>query len=314
MKILHLDENHPILWQRLQEMGFENEQAYQASKAEVEAEIADYQGLVLRSRFLLDQAFLKKASALRFIARVGAGLENIDVDCAKSLGITLLNAPEGNRNAVGEHTLTLLLALLNKIVPAHREVTQGIWRREANRGEELTGKTLGILGYGNTGKAFAEKLRGFELRVLAYDLLQGVGDENALQVSMQKLYEEIDILSLHLPQTPLTLGKVDDAFIRAFKKPFYLINTARGRIVKTADLVKHLKTGRLKGAGLDVLEYEKSSFEALFRAEELPGDFQYLTQAQNVVLSPHIAGWTLESKRGLAEVIAQKIKEAFTPA
>lgn len=311
MRVLHLDENHPILWARLAQMGFDNYADYQSPKSQIEAEIDRYEGLIIRSRFPLDKTFLQKAKRLRFIGRVGAGLENIDVTCATELGIALFSAPEGNRNAVGEHALALLLALLNKIVPAHAEVEKGRWRREANRGEELGGKTVGIIGYGNTGKAFAKILRGFDTTVLACDIIPGLGDENARQVSLDFLQAQADVLSLHVPQTPLTIGMVNDSFVKAFQKPFYLLNTARGIVVKTADLVRHLKSGRIKGAGLDVLEYEKSSFERLFQGDEPPQDFHYLTQADHVVLSPHVAGWTVESKRKLAAVIAQKIAENF---
>ncbi|MEH0007425.1 MAG: NAD(P)-dependent oxidoreductase [Flavobacteriales bacterium] len=311
MRVLHLDENHPILWARLAQMGFDNHADYQSSKAQIESEIARYGGLIIRSRFPLDKTFLQKAKRLRFIGRVGAGLENIDATCATELGIALFTAPEGNRNAVGEHALALLLALLDKIVPAHAAVKKGRWRREANRGEELSGKTVGIIGYGNTGKAFAKILRGFDTTVLACDIIPGLGDENARQVSLDFLQAQADVLSLHVPQTPLTIGMVNDSFVKAFQKPFYLLNTARGTVVKTADLVRHLKSGRIKGAGLDVLEYEKSSFERLFQGGEPPQDFHYLTQADHVVLSPHVAGWTVESKRKLAEVIARKIAENF---
>ncbi len=311
MRVLHLDENHPILWERLAQMGFDNHADYQSTKSQIEGEIDRYEGLIIRSRFRLDSSFLQRAKRLRFIGRVGSGLENIDVACATSLGIALFSAPEGNRNAVGEHTLALLLALLNKITSADKEVKKGRWRREANRGEELSGKTVGIIGYGHTGKAFAQKLRGFEARVLTFDIAPGLSDENARQVPLAVLQAEADILSLHVPQTPLTTGMVDDSFIRAFQKPLYLLNTARGAVVKTADLVRHLQSGRIKGAGLDVLEYEQSSFERLFQGAELPRAFDYLTRADHVVLSPHVAGWTLESKRKLAEVIVQKIAENF---
>lgn len=311
MRILHLDENHPLLKRRLDELGFQNDEDYQSSKVDIEAKISAYQGLVIRSRFPIDKAFLQKAKALRFIARLGAGMENIDVTYAAQCDIKLFNAAEGNRNAVGEHALTLLLALLNKIVPANEEVRRGLWRREAQRGEELDGKTVGIIGYGHTGKAFAKKLRGFEVRVLAHDILEDVGDAQATQVPLEQLWEEADVLSLHIPQTPLTIGMVNDAFIRRFKKPFYLINTARGSALKTSDLVEHLKTAKVKGAGLDVLEYEGTNFQTRFQQGDMPAAFRYLTRANNVILSPHVAGWTVESKRKLAETIVEKIGAAF---
>jgi D-3-phosphoglycerate dehydrogenase len=278
--------------------------------------IAHYDGLVIRSRFSIDKTFIDAASKLRFIARVGAGLENIDVDYAGSKDITLISAPEGNRNAVGEHALGMLLSLFNNLNKADKEVRSGQWNREGNRGVELDGKTVGLIGYGNMGKAFAKKLRGFEVEVLCYDIKEGVGDTHARQVSLQELQAQADVLSLHTPQTPLTMGMVNKAFIDAFRKPFWLINTARGKSVVTQDLVDALKNGKLLGAGLDVLEYEKSSFENLFKTEQigsnqLPEAFNYLIHSNRVLLSPHVAGWTVESHEKLAQTIVDKIKANF---
>src|SRR5690606_24314288 len=255
---------------------------YTSSKEAVEQKISTYDGIILRSRFTIDKQFLDAAKNLKFIGRVGAGLENIDCDYAKTKGVTLIAAPEGNRNAVGEHALGMLLALFNKLHKADAEVRQGKWLREANRGLELDEKTVGIIGYGNMGKAFAKKLRGFDVDVLCYDILPNVGDANAKQVSLQELQEKADILSLHTPQTPETQGMINASFIKQFKKPFWFINTARGKSVVTSDLVAALKNGKILGAGLDVLEYEKSSFENLFKndvissAVEIPEAFQYL--------------------------------------
>lgn len=324
MKILHLDKNHPLLLNQLNDLGFTNHEDYTASKAEIEAKISDYDGIIIRSRFSVDKQFLDAASNLKFIGRVGAGLENIDCDYAEQKGIYLISAPEGNRNAVGEHTLGMLLSLFNKLNKADKEVSQGKWLREANRGLELDGKTVGLIGYGNMGKAFAKKLRGFDVEVLCYDIKANVDDENCKQVSLEELQEKADVLSLHTPQTPLTLGMINSKFINSFKKSFWLINTARGKSVVTEDLVEALETGKILGAGLDVLEYEKSSFEDLFKVDEtkfrwmrkgkksnLPEAFQYLINADNVVLTPHVAGWTIESNIKLAQTIVDKIKAKF---
>ena len=219
----------------------------------------------------------------------------------------MISSPEGNRNAVGNHTLALLLALLNKLKKADQEIAQGLWLREENRGYELDSLTVGIIGYGNMGKAFAKKLRGFDCRVLCYDIKEGVGDICATQVSLEVFQKEVDVVSLHTPETPLTLGMVNTTFIEGFAKNFWLINTARGKSVITEDLVSALQKGKILGAGLDVLEYEQSSFENFFKGT-LPEAFSYLTHANNVILTPHIAGWTIESKTLLSQVIVDKIK------
>ncbi len=313
MKILHVDKNHPLLLEELHKLGFQNEEEYTASKEEIQTKIQAYDGLIIRSRFTIDKEFLLAASNLKFIGRLGAGLENIDTAFAKKQGIKLFSAPEGNRNAVGEHALGMLLALFNKLKIADAEVRQGIWKREENRGIEVEGKTIGIIGYGNMGKAFAKKLRGFDCEVICYDIKENVGNKDAKQVSLEELQENAEILSLHTPLTPTTKNMVDKTFIAGFKKSFWLLNTARGQSVVTQDLVEALKRGKVLGAGLDVLEYEKSSFENLFsNKENMPAAFQYLIQANNVLLSPHIAGWTIESKEKLAQVIVDKIAAAFS--
>ncbi len=320
MKILHLDSNHPILAEKLAAAGFENELDHAIAKADLEKKIANYDGIIIRSRFTIDSAFLRKATRLKFIGRVGAGLENIDLNTAKELNITCFNAPEGNRNAVGEHALGMILNLFNKLNKAHREVQQGIWDREGNRGLELEGKTVALIGYGNMGKSLARKLSGFNCEVICYDIQSNVGDEHAQQVTLKKLQLHADVLSLHTPQTPLTIGMVDREFIAGFKKPFYLINTARGKSVVTEDLVEALEQGKILGAGLDVLEYEQSSFESLFRnlpagrqESEIPTAFKKLLQMPQVLLSPHVAGWSVESNFKLADVIASKIIANFKP-
>jgi len=311
MKILHLDKNHPLLLEQLATAGFQNEEDYTASKETVEEKIDAFEGIVIRSRFEIDKTFLDAAINLKFIARVGAGLESIDTSYAKSKKITLIAAPEGNRNAVGEHALGMLLSLFNKLKQADNEIKKGLWNRESNRGVELDGKTVGIIGYGNMGKAFAKKLRGFEVEVLCYDIKKNVGDQNAKQVSLIELQEKADVLSLHIPWTPETDKMVNIDFISKLKKPFWLLNTSRGKCVVTSDLVTSLKSGKILGAALDVLEYEKSSFETLFTENELPEALQELIQMENVLLSPHIAGWTVESKEKLAQVIVDKIKVLY---
>jgi len=308
MKILHLDSNHTLLLDQLNDLGFVNDEDYSSSKEEILKKIHVYDGIILRSRFSIDRHFLHKATSLKFIGRVGAGLENIDCEYAEKKGVHLISAPEGNRNAVGEHTLGMLLSLFNKLNKADKEVRNGKWLREENRGIELYGKTIGIIGYGNMGKAFAKKLRGFEVTVLCYDIKPNLGDENCTQVSLSELQEKVDVLSLHIPETPHTTAMIDASFINQFKNPFWLLNTARGKSVVTHDLVAALKSGKILGAGLDVLEYEKSSFENLFSKDKIPEAFQYLIQSENVLLSPHVAGWTVESKRKLAQTIVDKIK------
>jgi len=310
IKILHIDSNHPLLWEQLQQAGFQNEADFTSSKQEVEAKIENYHGIVIRSRFKIDKTFLDKATNLQFIARVGAGLESIDCDYATAKGIHLIAAPEGNANAVGEHAIGMLLSLFNKLNKANNEVKSGQWKREANRGHELEGKTIGIIGYGNMGKSFAKKLRGFDVTVLCHDILPNLGDDNATQVSLAELQERTDVLSLHTPWTPETDKMINSDFINKFKKPFWLINTARGNSVVTADLVEALKSDKILGAGLDVLEYEKLSFETLFEGEK-PAAFEYLLQAENVLLTPHIAGWTFESHQKLAQTIVDKICKIY---
>ncbi len=310
MKVLVVDENHPILIERLLKAGFKVDEDYDSSKFQIEQKIASYNGLIIRSRFPIDKDFLNKATALQFIGRVGAGLENINVDYAEKKGIKLYNAPEGNRDAVGEHTLGMLLSIMNKFVKAHDEIRNGIWEREGNRGEEIGGKTIALIGYGNMGKAFAKRLKGFNAKVIFHDILPNLSDENAMQVSLEEIFREADVLSLHTPFTPLTKDMVNAEYIANFKKPFYFVNTARGKSVVTNDLVAALKSGKVKAAALDVLEYEKSSFESLFQ-ENFPPALEYLINAENVLLTPHIAGWTVESKFKLANVIANKILKDF---
>ena len=310
MKILHLDSNHPLLIEHLTDLGHTNHEDYNSSKKAVEAKIHLYDGLIIRSRFRIDAGFLDKATQLKFIGRVGAGLENIDTDYAYAIGVHLISAPEGNQNAVGEHALGMLLSLFNKLTISDREVRNGIWQRESNRGNELDGKTIGIIGYGHMGKAFSKKLQGFDVDVLCYDIKANVGDENSRQVPLEVLQEKAHILSLHVPQTAATINMVNTDFISSFKHPFWLLNTARGNCVVTSDLVKALESKKIRGAALDVMEYEKSSFETIF-SNKTPLAFSSLLKADNVIFSPHIAGWTIESHRKLAQTIVDKIKFQF---
>lgn len=310
MKILHIDQNHPVLWSELSVLGYENTEGYTLTRQEILSIIESYDGVVIRSRILIDRAFINAAKQLKFIARVGAGLDAIDTEYAAEKGVTLISAPEGNSNAVGEHALGLLLNLLNNINRADRQLRQGFWQREANRGHELSGHTVGIIGYGHMGKAFAKTLRGFDCPVLCYDIKPRVGDQNAHQVTLDQFFAQAQVVSLHTPLTPETEFMINAEFIDKFTHDFYLINTARGRSVVTQDLVSALKSGKVLGAGLDVLEYEHSSFEKL-HTQELPKALETLLSLDNVILSPHIAGWTHQSKEKLAQVIVAKIQNQF---
>ena len=308
MKILLLDKNHPLITEQLSEKGFVLEEDFSSSYEQVLEKIHLYEGIIIRSRIPLDAHFLEKAKNLKFIARVGAGMENIDTTKAQELGIKLINSPEGNKDAVAEHVIGMLLVLMNRLFISSNEVKKGIWLREENRGEEILGKTFGIIGYGNMGKAVAKRLSGFGCKTIFYDIKPNLSDEFATQVSLQKLQENTDILSLHTPLTEDTLYMIDEEFISKMKKNFYFINTARGKNLKTSALVNAFKSGKIKGACLDVLEYEKTSFENLETKNE---DLEYLLNSEKAIITPHIAGWTHESKIKLAQVIVDKIL-AFT--
>jgi len=308
MKILLLDKNHPLITEQLSEKGFVLEEDFSSSYEQVLDKIHLYEGIIIRSRIPLDAHFLEKAKNLKFIARVGAGMENIDITKTQELGIKLINSPEGNKDAVAEHVIGTLLVLMNRLFISSNEVKNGIWLREENRGEEILGKTFGIIGYGNMGKAVAKRLSGFGCKTIFYDIKPNLSDEFATQVSLQELQENTDILSLHTPLTEDTLYMIDEEFISKMKKNFYFINTARGKNLKTSALVNALKFGKIKGACLDVLEYEKTSFENL---ETKNKDLEYLLNSEKAIITPHIAGWTHESKIKLAQVIVDKIL-AFT--
>ncbi len=310
MKILLLDTNHPYIKTGLELLGHTCDEDFINSKSVIELKIKNYQGVVIRSRFSIDKHFIDAATNLKFIARAGAGLENIDCAYAEKRNIKLISAPEGNMNAVGEHALGMLLNLLNHLNKVDKEVRQGIWLRAKNRGTELEGKTIGIIGYGHMGKSFAKKLRGFNVKIICYDILPNMSDNYVTQVTLNEVFEKTDILSLHTPQTKLTINMVNHNFISKFKKPFYLINTARGSAVNTNDLVDALENNKILGACLDVLEYEKNSFESLF-SSDLPTPMRYLIQSDKVILSPHIAGWTHESNYKLAKTVVDKVALNF---
>jgi D-3-phosphoglycerate dehydrogenase len=307
-KILFIDTAHQALMQELTRDGYQCEYFPEKDRRALKKIVKNYTGLIIRSKIILDKNFLGHAKKLRFIGRVGAGMENIDVDFAQSIGIKCLNAPEGNRDAVAEQAIGMLLMLFNNLLTADKEVRKGIWLREENRGIELGGKTVGIIGYGNTGGAFARKLSGFGVEVLAYDKYKsGFTDDFVTESSMEALFEKSDILSLHVPLTEETTYLVNDTFIHRFQKSIYLVNTSRGKVLKTADLVKNLQSGKVKGVCLDVLEYEGLSFENL-TSGQLPTDFEELVKMPNVILSPHIAGWTHESSYKMAMILVEKIR------
>ncbi|TXF76143.1 2-hydroxyacid dehydrogenase [Chryseobacterium sp.] len=309
MKILQLDKNHPLITEQLSAKGFHLEEDFISTYEEILNKIRNYDGIIIRSRIPLDRNFLEHAKNLRFIGRVGAGMENIDVETAAELSITLINSPEGNRDSVAEHVIGMLLILMNRLFIASNEVKNGIWKREENRGDELFGKTFGIIGYGNMGKAVAKRLCGFGVKVIFHDIKSNLSDEFATQVTLEDLKAEADILSLHIPLTAETHYIVDETFISEMKKDFYFINTARGKNVNTKALVEAIKAGKIRGAALDVLEYEKASFEKLETKNE---DLQYLLNSEKTIVTPHIAGWTHQSKEKLAQIIVDKIAASFS--
>ena len=309
MKVLFIDSVHPILEDRLKMMGFACEHDYTSNRETIIKKLPDFEGIVIRSRIKVDGAFLSSAKQLKFIARSGAGLENIDLDAAKKRGIHLFSAPEGNRQAVGEHSLGMILSLFNRLSLADQEIRSGKWQREANRGFELSGKTIGIIGYGNMGKAFAKCLSGFDCEVLTYHL-SDTSDDYAKKSSLESIQNKAQIISFHTPYDDSTHHYLDESFVQKMKHPFYVINTARGKVIKTKALVEGLKSNQILGACLDVLEYEKGCFENLFE-NEMPEDFNYLINSPKVLLSPHVAGWTHESYEKLSSVLADKIETTF---
>lgn len=312
-KILLIDTLHSSFKTKIESHGFVCIEGYDWSKEKIIAELHQYSGIVIRSRFKIDRDFLSSPHQLKFIARVGAGMENIDVQFAEAIGIKCLHAPEGNRDAVGEFAIGTLLSLFRNLNKADAEVRKGIWLREENRGIELQGKTVGIIGFGNMGSAFAKKLHGFDVHIITYDKYIEINRNKfpyVTQVDISGLFNATDILSLHVPLTEETRMMVNNAFINSFSKNIFIINTARGKCLNTADLVKNMQSGKVLGACLDVLEYESTSFEKLDK-ENLPEAFQYLINSNKVVLSPHIGGWTHESNEKMAEVLVKKIFRVF---
>lgn len=312
MNILVTDHTHPILPQLLREAGHHVDinpaVDYDSLLGLMSAQTPRYDALVVRSKVVIDRNFLDHARHLRCIGRLGAGMETVDTAYAAQLGITCLNSPEGNQVAVGEHAAGLLLALFNHIARADAEVRRGLWQRESNRGLEVKGKTIGIIGFGHMGSAFAQRLQGFECTLLAYDKYKPAGYAPAYvqEVSLAELQRRADVVSLHVPLTDETHYMVDSDFLHAFAKEIYLLNTSRGAVVKTADLAAALKEGKVLGAALDVMEYEDMTADGL-DTTTLPADFQYLLASPRTVLTPHVAGWTVESKEKLARVLAEKM-------
>ena len=297
MRVLIADRTHEVLEQRLREAGLavsvEPDHDYESLMQAAQG----CDGLVVRSKVIIDKAFIDRVPSLRCIGRVGAGMETIDVDYAESKGIRCLNSPEGNRDAVGEHAVGLLLALLDNIARADAEVRQGLWRREANRGYELGPLTVGIIGYGNMGQSFAKRLSGFGCRVVVYDKYKEIG-------SLEEVQRDADVVSFHVPLTDETRHYLDTAFIEKMARPFFVVNTARGAVVNTEALVQGLESGKVRGAALDVLEYENMQADGL---GDVAPAMRYLMESSRTVLTPHVAGWTVESKYKLAALLADKI-------
>ena len=311
MKILHLDKNHDSLINELKSSGYINVEAYKMTLANVKSIIHQFDGIVIRSRFKIDADFLKNGKRIKFIARVGSGIENIDIQYLKKREIELISAPEGNSNAVGEHAVCLILSLLNKLNLANDSVKNEQWNRDKFRGHEIENKTIGIIGYGNTGKSLAKKLTGFNVKeIIFYDIMKKTKDSIARQVSIEELQNKSNILSIHTPENKLSIGMINKYFIEKVKNPFWLINTARGSAVKTKDLIDGIQNGKILGAALDVLEYEKKDFENTFD-NKIHKNFLDLIQNEKVILTPHIAGWTYESHIKLAKIIVQKIQKNF---
>lgn len=307
MKVLLIDDIHPVLIEKLQDSNIIVDYHPEYNREDILREIAQYEGIVVRSKIKIDEQIIDSAKKLKFIARSGAGMDSINTVYAQQKGISCINSPEGNRDAVGEHALGLLLSLFNKIVIADKEVRQGLWQREENRGVEIKGKTIGIIGYGNMGKEFAKRLCGFDCNVLAYDKYKSNFSDNfAKESTLQTLQEECDVLSLHVPLTEETKYMVNDEFISKFKKPFYLINTSRGKVVKLSSLIFAIENKQILGSGLDVLEYENFSNEITDNTVANK-ELQKLFSFDNVVLTPHVAGWTRESYYKLSYFLAEKI-------
>lgn len=310
MTVVFIDTVHEVLWQDLEKAGVECVDATSQTINELSETLKIAEGIVIRSRFRMDESLLKFAPNLKFIARSGAGMENIDQTYCEGRGIKLFNAPEGNKNAVAEHALGMLMMLFNRLHLADLEVREGIWDREGNRGHEIEGKTIGIIGFGNNGSQFAKVLQGFDCRVLAYDKYLTSYEKYGVEaVSLEELQAQADIISLHIPQTEETLGMIDEAFISSVSNPFYLINLSRGKIVRSRDLLNGIDRGKVLGACLDVLEFESSSFESALHDKNQ--DLEALLNSNKVVFSPHVGGWTHESYYKLSKVLSDKILGTF---
>ncbi|MCS5489862.1 2-hydroxyacid dehydrogenase [Algoriphagus limi] len=308
MRILIIDQMHPSIVELLEKDGHDVVNAPDITREEIKTEIYQFEGLIIRSKTPMDRDLLEHASILKFIARAGAGLDQIDLDYLSEKNIQLFHAAEGNRDAVAEHALGGLLALFNHMIKGDTQVRKGIWDREGNRGYELKGKTVGIMGYGNMGKAFAKRLRGFGVEILAYDKYKiDFGTDKIQEVIWEKLKAEADVLSIHVPLTEETRGFFTIEKLRSFAKPFWLINTARGEVISFKTLNEALDEGILKGAVLDVLENEK--FQKF--TPEQKSEFEKLANRENVVFSPHVAGWTFESYEKINQVLVKKIRKAF---
>ena len=300
---------HESIVPLLTQLGFDVDYLPKINRDEVLESISVYQGLILRSKLLVDKSILDRAEQLQFIARAGAGLDKIDLDEVSKRGIKLLNAPEGNRDALGEHTLGLLLSLTNNIVKSDREIRRFTWDREGNRGYEIGGKTVGLLGYGNMAQAFAKRLKPFGCEILAYDKYKvNYSDQFVKESSLEEIKERADIFSIHTPLTPETRGLVDHDFLSSFKKPFWLLNTARGEIIPIIDLLNFLNEGKILGASLDVLENEK--IRKMSESEKK--HYNELFEKHNVILTPHVAGWSFESYRRINDVLVSKIKNIYS--
>jgi len=307
-KVLIIDEMHLSIIPLLEREGFMVDYRPEIQRTEILELIPDYVGLLIRSKTPINRELLLRAKSLKFIGRAGAGLDKIDLEYLDQNNIKLFHAAEGNMDAVGEHAIGGLLALFNHINKADQEVRRGVWKREENRGEELKGKTVGIIGYGNMGSAFAKKLLGFEVNILAYDKYKShFGSGVIKEVALEDVFAETDVLSLHVPLTEETNNLLTMDFLKRFKKPVYLINTARGEIVSFATLNQAIDAGIIKGAVLDVLENEK--FKTFSPEQQL--EFDLLAKRENVIFSPHIAGWTFQSYERINQVLVQKIKEGL---
>lgn len=312
MRVLFLDTVHPILDEMLTQKGFDCIHVEEKTISEFQNELENSQGLVIRSRFPVNEDFLMKCPNLKFIARSGAGMENIDIEKCNKLGIELFNSPEGNRNSVGEHSLGLLLSLMNKLHSADKEVKSGIWDREGNRGLELDGRTVGLVGFGNNGQAFAKKLRGFDVNILAYDKYKSnFSDEFVTESTLEEIQQNGDVISFHVPQNLETIGYFNNEFLERMEKPFFLLNVSRGKVVKSEIVVKGLKNGVILGAGLDVLDYENGTFEnTMLEIDSI--DLKFLLNSPQTLLTPHVAGWTEESYKKLSKVLGDKILAKFS--